>query len=98
MFTGFVKDVSTTGASVYLGRNLQAVRFVTLHICVTPSDTISKPRIVVVFGKVAYTVYDSEEHLFRAGVSFLKFNSESDLTFLEARLTNHHVEIPERQV
>lgn len=97
MFTGFVKDISTTGASIYMGRSLQAVKFVTLHMCVTPSDTVSKPRIVVVFGKIAYTVYDSTEHLFRAGVTFLKFNSESDLAFLKARLTNHHVEIPDRQ-
>jgi len=98
MFTGFVKDVSTTGASIYLGRNLQAVKFVTLHICITPFDTTSKPRIVVVFVKIVYTVYDSEEHLFRAGVTFLKFNSESDLAFLEARLTNHHVEIDEHRM
>lgn len=80
-----------------MGRNLQTVKFVTLHMCITPSDTISKPRIVVVFGKITYTVYDSAEHLFRAGVNFLKFNSESDLAFLEARLTNHHVEIHENQ-
>jgi hypothetical protein len=91
---GFIKDISIKGAAVFLDRNLQSVEFIKLHIHVPPSHTAKAPRVIEVYGKVVYTVYDNQELLFRAGVSFLKFDSEHDPVFLETYLTNFQTRIP----
>lgn len=90
---GFIKDISVKGAAVFLDRNLQSLEFVKLHIHVPPSHAAKAPRTVAVYGKIIYTVYDNKELLFRAGVSFLKFDSEHDPVFLETYLNNFQTKI-----
>ncbi len=91
---GYIKDISVKGAAVFLDRNLQSLEFVKLHIHVPPVHAVKAPRVIEVYGKVVYTVYDNRELLFRAGISFLKFDSEHDPMFLETYLTNFQTRIP----
>ncbi|WP_435626780.1 PilZ domain-containing protein [Candidatus Ferrigenium straubiae] len=91
---GFIKDISVKGAAVFLERNLQSLKLIKLHIHVPPAPTAKAPRVIEVYGKVVYTVYDNRELLFRAGISFLKFDSEHDPLFLENYLTNFQTRIP----
>ena len=55
---GFIKDISTKGASVFLDRNLQSLEFIKLHIHVPPSHTLKTPRLIEVYGKIVYTTHD----------------------------------------
>lgn len=91
---GYIKDISVKGAAVFLERNLQSLKLIKLHIHVPPTHTVTEPRVIEVYGKVVYTVYDNRELLFRAGISFLKFDSEHDPLFLENYLTNFQTRIP----
>lgn len=86
---GSIKDISTKGAAILLDRNLQSQGFIKLHIYVPPPHTSKISCIVEVYGKIAYSIYDGHEQLFRVGVTFLKFHSESDPAFLEKYLTSH---------
>ncbi len=90
---GFIKDISMKGAAVFLDRNLQSVELIKLHIHVPPSHTEKTPRVITVYGKVVYTVYDNHERLFRAGVCFLKFDSEHDPIFLDKYLTTFQTRV-----
>ena len=67
---GFIKDISVKGAAVFLDRNMQSLEFIRLHIHVPPSHTSNAPRILDVYGKIAYTTHDSKERLFRVGIGF----------------------------
>lgn len=93
-YRGIANDISTQGVSIYLNRNLSATRCV-LHLHVPPHDLAKKSHIIAVSGKVIYTVYDSSKQSFRAAVSFLNFNLESDLAYLGERLVKHHLKLPE---
>ena len=90
---GFIKDISTKGASVFLDRNLQSLEFIKLHIHVPPSHALKVPRLIEVYGKIVYTTHDINEFLFRTGISFLKFDSQHDSVFLEKHLTDYHTRI-----
>jgi len=90
---GFIKDISTKGAAVFLDRNLQPLEFIKLHIHVPPPDAAKSTRIVEVYGKIIYTTHDNSELLFRVGISFLKFASADDPVFLETYLTNYQTKI-----
>lgn len=90
---GFIKDISTKGASVFLDRNLQSLEFIKLHIHVPPSHTLKEPRVIEVYGKIVYATHDNRELLFRVGISFLKFDSEHDPAFLEKYLTDFQTRI-----
>lgn len=92
-YHGFIKDISTKGAAIFLDRNLQSLEFIKLHIQVPPSNTLREPRILKVYGKIAYTTHDRSELLFRTGISFLKFDSEHDPGFLETFLADNHTRI-----
>jgi hypothetical protein len=94
VYHGFVNDISTLGASIFLNSNLNTAKC-TLRIHVPPLNLMSKPYVMEVSGKILYVVYDSDKQLFRAAVSFIRFNPESDLSFLDERLTKHHSKAPE---
>jgi hypothetical protein len=83
---GFINDISTLGASFYLGSSLHTKKC-TLHIHVPPLDLKNESHIMEVSGKVVYEVYDGDQQLFRAAINFLRFNPESDLEYLRQRLT-----------
>lgn len=91
VFHGFIKDVSLSGTDIFLERNLQKVKFVTLLIHVPPLSKSSHPHVMEVSAKVIYTAYDSNESLFHAGVNFTQFNLKSDLEYLKSRIAaiNH---------
>ncbi len=91
---GIIKDISTLGASVYLNCSLFPEK-PTLHIYVPPLSSTCRPHIIEVSGRTVYVVYDGEMQLFRVAVNFLRFNLESDRTFLEERLTKHQLKIPQ---
>lgn len=91
---GSINDISTQGVSVYLNSNLPTVKCA-LHIHVPPLNLTSKTHVVAVSGKIVYAVYDGNKQRFRAGVNFLSFNLESDLKYLDERLTQHHLKISE---
>ena len=91
---GLIKDISMSGASIYKEVSLPVVNCA-LHIQVSPLVIGSKPYVMVVDGKVIYSVYDGNKNLFRTAITFLKFHKKSDQDYLEERLTKHHVKIPE---
>ena len=86
---GFVRDLSAKGADIFLGRNLQNVKSVKLHIHVPPLSVTGEHHIVEVSGKIVYTAHDSEELLFHTGIVFVKFNLDSDMEYLKSRLVKH---------
>lgn len=90
---GLIKDISTKGTAVFVNINLQAVKFINLHIYLPSLNTATSPQTIEVYGKVIYSVHDNNELLFRTGISFLRFYQESDKTHLNARLTNYHATI-----
>ena len=91
---GFINDISTLGASIYLNSNLYPER-PTLHIYVPPLSSTFKPHVIEVAGRTVYVVYDGEMQLYRVAVNFLRFNLESDREFLENRLTKYQLKIPD---
>lgn len=92
-YHGFIKDISTKGAAVFLDRNLQPLELTKLHIHVPPHQAAEAPRIIEVYGRIVYITHDNNELLFRVGVSFLKFGSKHDLAFLETYLTKYQTRI-----
>jgi len=91
---GFINDISTVGASIYLNHGLPQIKS-TLHIHVPPLSATSKPYVIKVSGMIVYVVYDGEKQLYRAAINFLKFNVESERALLDERLTKHQTKISE---
>lgn len=89
VYHGFIKDISSKGADIFVDHNLQKVKLVKLLIHVPPLSVTDDHHVVDVSGKVIYAAHDSEELLFRTGVNFLKFNLESDQAYLRSRLAKH---------
>ena len=94
VYFGSINDASTQGVSLYLNSHLPRIKC-TLHIHIPPHNIGSKPHVMAASGKIVYIVYDSNKQSFRIGVNFLSFNLESDLKYLDERLTKHHLKIPE---
>ncbi|MDO8465821.1 MAG: PilZ domain-containing protein [Gallionella sp.] len=90
---GRINDISLHGASILLGRNLKADTKVTLRIYIPSITGPYPPTVLTVHGMTRYTVHDSEDLLFRVGIAFAEFEMVSDRGYLNARLTNHHLEI-----
>lgn len=93
-YRGFIKDISTHGASIYLSSCLRLEKCLLL-IYVPPLNLASKPHIIEVYVKTVYVVYDGEKQLFRAAFNFIRFHPESDRIYLGERLTKHQIKIPE---
>jgi hypothetical protein len=91
---GYINDISTLGASFFLDSSSIPEKS-TLHIHVPPLNLTSDPHIIVVSGKTVYVVYDGDQQLYRVAFSFLKFHKESDLAYLDERLTKYEPEIQE---
>ena len=91
---GFINDISTLGASVYLDSSLQPKK-PRLYIHVPPLSPTCKPHIIEVSGRALYVVYDGERQLYRTAINFLKFHNASDRDFLYERLVKNHLKIPE---
>jgi hypothetical protein len=86
---GFVRNVSIEGANIFLEHNCQGIKTVKLHIHVPPTTRSGTHHVLDIIAKIIYTAYDSDESLFRSGVKFLKFNPESDSTYLVSCIAGH---------
>lgn len=89
MHRGFIKDISVKGADIFLEHNMQNVKLIKLHIHVPPLNITEAHHVVEVSGKVIYSSHDSDELLFRTGIKFLEFHSESDRTYLQSRVVKN---------
>lgn len=89
MHRGFIKDISVKGADIFLEHNMQNVKLIKLHIHVPPLNITEAHHVVEVSGKVIYSSHDSDELLFRTGIKFLEFHSESDRAYLQSRVVKH---------
>lgn len=83
---GYVRDISINGASLYVEHNLHIHKSIELQLIIPPQVVNEPPRVVVVAGKIVYSVYESYELGFRAGIHFLKFNNEADIAYLQSRI------------
>lgn len=83
---GFVGDISSVGATVYLDRNPLNVKSATFLIQVPPLKEEDATRAIEVDGKIIQTLHDSTEMMFRAGIQFGKFRDETDAAYLARRI------------
>ncbi len=93
LYEGRIKDISLHGMSILNGLNLKPGTIVKLHIYIPPLTGPGAPRILVIHGKVSYTVHDVDKLRFRVGIAFVKFERASDRAYLEERLTNYHSQV-----
>lgn len=90
---GRLKDISVHGAATLSDLNVKPGTRITLKILVPSLDASCKSTLLVVYGKAAYTVLDTEHQCFRVGISFVEFQHASDQSYLEKRLANFHVKV-----
>ncbi|HZW24058.1 MAG TPA: PilZ domain-containing protein [Gallionella sp.] len=86
---GIVHEISESGATLFLELNPQNARKLSLNLHVPPPDDKHAQHLVEVEGKMVYSIHDSEERLFRAGVHFTKFANGADPAFLASHLQSH---------
>lgn len=94
-YYGRIKDISLSGAAILNELNLKSGTRITLSIHVPSLDRCCESRILIVHGKTTYAVYDANRLCFRVGVAFAEFELESDSAYLEERLKNNHVVLPD---
>lgn len=92
---GRVKDISLHGAAILNELNLKPGTRVTLNIHMPTLNRLCEPKALIVHGTIAYTAHDTSLMCFRSGISFAKFEQESDKAYLEERLANNHVKVPD---
>ena len=92
---GRVKDISLHGAAILNELNLKPGTRVTLSIHMPTLNRLCEPKVLIVHGTIAYTAHDTSLMCFRSGISFAKFEQESDRAYLEERLASNHVKVPD---
>lgn len=92
---GRLKDISMHGAAILNDLNVKPGLRVTLNIHIPTLDRSCESKVVIARGITAYTVCDAEHQYFRVGVSFVEFGQASDRAYLEERLINNHVQVPD---
>lgn len=88
---GFLKDISVKGATLYLDHNPEHIKTGTLQIQAPPLEAHTAPHLIEVEVRFIYSIHDSAEQMFRAGVLFKQFRVETDQTFLENRLVKFEI-------
>jgi len=92
VYEGKIKDISVYGAAILNGLNLKPNTGITLHIHIPTLSNHGTPRVIKVEGKTSYSIHDDKHRCFRVGIAFIEFGRASDRAYLEARLSNHHIE------
>ncbi|MDD2914072.1 MAG: PilZ domain-containing protein [Gallionella sp.] len=94
-YYGRVKDISLDGAAILNELNLKCGASVVLNIHIPALNGSCDSKIMSVHGKTIYTVYDADRMCFRVGVTFVRFEQESDRAYLAERLINNHIAVPD---
>lgn len=92
---GRLKDISLHGAAVLNDFNVKPGTRITLKIHIPTLNLSRESKVMMVSGVTAYAVYDTDRRCFRIGISFVRFEHASDSAYLEERLTNYHVKVPD---
>lgn len=92
---GRVKDISLHGAAILNDFNVKSGMRVTSNIYIPTLDRPCEQKVLIVHGISIYTVYDADRLCFRVGISFVGFEQASDRDYLEERLTNYHIKVPD---
>lgn len=92
---GRVKDISLCGAAILNEVNIRPGTRLTLNILLPTLDRAREPRVLTVHCMAVYTAYDADHLCFRVGVSFTRYEQAPDRAYLEKRLTNYHVAVPD---
>lgn len=80
---GFIKEISVTGTSIYLHQSVSFGSSFRLRIYMPPFARTSVPHTIDVTARVAHSVLDSYESLFRTGVLFTQFFVPTDKKLLQ---------------
>lgn len=86
---GKIRDISLNGAAIKLEHSIKPGTHIALNIQVPALDPSSAPKILVIYGKVSHSVFDSRSQDFRIGIAFTRFEPASDQAYLGARLSKH---------
>ncbi len=76
IFHGRTNDLSVDGASVFIHHNVFKVDEVVMLLAVPPLHIGQKETIIEIQCRMAYTILDSEESLFRIGLQFQGFKGD----------------------
>lgn len=76
IYHGRTHDLSAWGASVLLNHNIFVMADVVVLLAIPPNNPGQKEIIIEIDSRMAYTVLDSDQQLFRIGIRFLKFKGE----------------------
>lgn len=84
---GYAREISADGMTLFIDINPERehLKSVALRLHVPPLDDRHAQHIVEVEGRIVYTALDAEEHMFRAGIHFTRFEHDSDSAFLTTR-------------
>lgn len=75
IYHGRTHDLSVTGASILVDRNIFMMSEVVMLLAIPPSHPGHKETIIEIQCRMAYTVLDSEQSRFRIGIRFLSFKN-----------------------
>ena len=73
IYHGQTHDLSVTGASIFMDKNLFLSAEVIMLLAVPPTSIGQRETIIEIMCNMAYTVLDSEHSRFRIGIRFLNF-------------------------
>lgn len=90
---GRIRDISLHGTAILNGFNLKIGTGVTLNIHIPTLTATCASKVLIVRGITSYAVHDADHQCFRVGITFAEFEPAEDRTYLEDRLTNHHVKV-----
>ena len=76
IFHGRTNDLSVDGASVFIHHNVFKVEEVVMLLAVPPLNVGQKETIIEIQCRMAYTILDSEQSMFRIGLQFQGFKGD----------------------
>lgn len=92
---GRVKDISLHGTAILNELSINPGASVTLNIYIPTLTAPCAPKVLALRGTVSYSIHDADHLCFRTGITFVMFEPAADRVYLEDRLTNHHIKVPD---